>query len=282
MAWKKKDKPEPTDKPIRQVAKEMWLYHKGTIKNRQLSKDLGIPEGTIATWKMKDHWEDDLHEYLESLGPVKPKRKVLPPGTTGPPPMTAANKKDWHKNFGKRAGINGGSKRGNTNATAHGFLSKIFPQDSEIQRLLKEISVKQPIDILWENIIIQYLAILRSQKIMHVKSQDDLKKYLVKQGADFDEYELHTAWDRQAGFLNAQSKAMMTLEGMVNRFEQMMEKGMKNETQRVKIELLRAELNKLNNGGAGEASTQWISALEEVAEKRRSEGGSRRVIVEDA
>jgi len=39
---------------------------------------------------------------------------------------------------------------------------------------------KNPIDILWENITIQYTAIIRAQQLMFVKYQEDTTKELRK------------------------------------------------------------------------------------------------------
>src|SRR5690554_6144621 len=55
----------------------------------------------------------------------------------------------------------------NKNAEKHGFFSKYLPE--ETLNIIQEIKDKDPIDILWDNIQIQYAAIIRSQMIMHVK-----------------------------------------------------------------------------------------------------------------
>ena len=55
---------------------------------------------------------------------------------------------------------------GHQNAIKHGFFARIFPDDEETRALVGEIMEKEPLDILWENIMIQYVAIARAQKIM--------------------------------------------------------------------------------------------------------------------
>src|SRR5690554_4493567 len=57
----------------------------------------------------------------------------------------------------------------NKNAEKHGFFSKYLPE--ETMDIIQEIKEKDPLDILWENIQIQYAAIIRSQKIMYVKDK---------------------------------------------------------------------------------------------------------------
>ncbi|MCG6197881.1 hypothetical protein H1215_11960, partial [Anoxybacillus sp. LAT_38] len=58
----------------------------------------------------------------------------------------------------------GAAPKGNSNAVTHGFFRRIFPDDEETHAVIGEIGVKSPLDILWENIVIQYTAIARAQK----------------------------------------------------------------------------------------------------------------------
>jgi len=153
-----------------------------------------------------------------------------------------------------------GPPLGSQNATKHGFFARIFPDDEETRAIVNEIIEKSPLDILWDQIVIQYTAIARAQKIMFVKDQDDLTKVLKRQketsGMQSDgwekEWELQFAWDKQAGFLKAQSTAMKTLEGLISRYEDMVEKyelkGMLVEGHRLRVEKLRAEVEKIKGG----------------------------------
>lgn len=72
----------------------------------------------------------------------------------------------------------GSVPKGNRNAETYGFFSKIFPP--ETIEIVKDIMVKDPLDILWENIIIQYTAIARSQRIMDVTEKSEMIKKLKK------------------------------------------------------------------------------------------------------
>jgi len=54
---------------------------------------------------------------------------------------------------------------GHQNALKHGFFSKLFPDDGETRAIISEIMEKSPLEILWENIMLQYLQIARAQKI---------------------------------------------------------------------------------------------------------------------
>ncbi|PCN44770.1 hypothetical protein B9C88_08715 [Brevibacillus laterosporus] len=92
--------------------------------------------------------------------------------------------------------------------------------------------------MLWENIMIQYTVIIRAQRIMFVEDKEELikeikkRKYEIvdtstKEKASFkqvvteEEYEFQFSWDRHATFLNAQSRAMATLQSLIKRYEDM-------------------------------------------------------------
>ena len=156
-------------------------------------------------------------------------------------------------------GLSPGAPAGNQHNLQHGFFAKIFPDDEETRTLVGEIMGKDPLDILWENIIIQYAAIARAQKIMFVRDQNDMTKVLKREkrsnGLHSDgreeEYELQYAWDKQASFLKAQSQAMQTLERLIGKYEDLVEKyelkGMVVEAHRLKLDKLRSEIKKIES-----------------------------------
>ncbi len=147
-------------------------------------------------------------------------------------------------------GMSTGPSEGTQNALKHGFFAKIFPDDEETRALVDEIMEKSPLDILWENIMIQYLAIARAQKIMFVKDRDDLTEYLKREketsGLHSDgwekEYELQFAWDKQANFLKAQSAAMKTLDGLITRYEEMIQKGNASKEHQLRLEKMKQDM----------------------------------------
>ncbi len=137
--------------------------------------------------------------------------------------------------------------RGNKNAETHGFFSKHLPE--EAFEIIQEIQKKKPIDLLWENIQIQYAAIIRSQKIMHVKDKEEMIKELKKAkkyngdnaSSSEIEYEFQFAWDRQATYLNAQSRAMSELRNMISKYEELCGSDMVMKEQRARIEKIKTE-----------------------------------------
>jgi len=129
------------------------------------------------------------------------------------------------------------------------FFSKWLPE--ETLEIMGCIAGSNPLDLLWDNIQLQYAAIIRAQKLMHVKDQDDLTKVLKRQkessGVSSDswekEYELQFAWDKHSNFLQAQSRAMKTLESMIRQYDEMLHKNWENATeeQKARIAILKAK-----------------------------------------
>ncbi|HBF9610377.1 TPA: hypothetical protein KO362_003464, partial [Clostridioides difficile] len=139
---------------------------------------------------------------------------------------------------------------GNKNAEKFGFFSKYLPE--EARELIQEISTKDKFDILWEQITIQYAAIIRAQKIMYVKDKEEmikeLKKHESTENGEKIEYEFQFAWDRQASFLNAQSRAMSELRSLIKQYDEMIHKdwNLATEEQKNRVEKLKCEVDNLS------------------------------------
>ena len=74
---------------------------------------------------------------------------------------------------GRSTGAPPEKMKGNQNAKKHGFFSKYIPQETlEIMGMLEE---KSPADLIWDQIMIQYAAIIRAQQIMYVESKNSLR-----------------------------------------------------------------------------------------------------------
>ena len=144
---------------------------------------------------------------------------------------------------GKSTGAPPEKMKGNQNAKKHGFFSRYIPQETlEIMGMLEE---KSPADLIWDQIMIQYAAIIRAQQIMYVESKNEIIKELkkVKNGENFTEkeWEIQFAWDRQANFLNAQSRAMSELRSLIKQFNEL---ATEDDERRLKLELLKAQIDK--------------------------------------
>ncbi|HBG5346455.1 TPA: helix-turn-helix domain-containing protein [Clostridioides difficile] len=145
---------------------------------------------------------------------------------------------------------------GNKNAEKFGFFSKYLPE--ETQDLINEIKNKDKFDILWEQITIQYAAIIRAQKIMYVKDKEEmikeLKKHESTENGEKIEYEFQFAWDRQASFLNAQSRAMSELRSLIKQYDEMIHKdwNLATEEQKTRVEKLKCEVDNLSKDDIGD------------------------------
>lgn len=187
--------------PNRDKAFEIYKESNGNIQNREIAKLLEVSEKTISGWKVKDKWNEKINGVLQTekrSTPLK-RNKGGQPGNknaTGPP--------------------------GNKNAEKFGFFSKYLPE--ETLELMEEITEKNPLDILWEQISIQYAAIIRAQRIMYVKDKNEmikeLKKHETNEFSEKTEYEIQFAWDRQASFLNSQSRAMSELRSLIKQYNE--------------------------------------------------------------
>ena len=212
--------------PNREKALEIYKEHKGNIENRQIAKLLDVPEKTISGWKVKDKWNGVLQTNERST----PKPKGAPKG---------------NKNA-----VDAGAPAENKNAEKHGFFSKWLPE--ETAEIMKSIQKLDPLDILWDNIQLQYTAIIRAQRLMYVKDQQDVTTTKIGEGysetGGSEKWEVQQAWDKHATFLNAQSRAMKTLEGMIKQYDELLHKNWKlaTEEQKQRINKLKVDIAKVN------------------------------------
>ena len=137
---------------------------------------------------------------------------------------------------------------GNKHAEKFGFFSKHLPE--ETLSIIQEMP-EDPLDVLWDQIQIAYAAIIRAQKIMYVRDQNDKTKEMTLDGSEATGYDVQQAWDKQANFLAAQARAQKTLEGMINRYEDLLHKNwdLATEEQRARIEQIKANTDRLKSGG---------------------------------
>lgn len=221
----------------REQAKQDYL--KG-MAYKDLAAKYGVAIGTIKSWKRRYGWErKGMHPKAKKDASINASKRGAPQGS---------------KNArGNRGGS--GAPAGNDHAEKHGFFARIFPDDPETKAIVKSIEIKSPLDILWENIVIQYTAIARAQRIMFVKDRDDMTKVL-KRVRDKDnmqtsererEWEIQHAWDKQATFLQAQSRAIKILEGLIARYEELLPGALQHEEQRLRVEKLKAEVASLGD-----------------------------------
>ncbi|POX34465.1 phage terminase small subunit [Bacillus sp. Ru63] len=230
-------------------------YVKG-MKYKDLAEKYGVSVNTIKSWKQRHGWERKKGAPIEKSVHTK---KGGQPG---------------NKNA---LGNNGGAPQKNQNAVTHGFFSKFLPE--ETLEIMEEIQERSPADMIWDQIQIQYAAIIRAQRIMHVQDKDDLAKELKKakyvyqpqEGEDGNEYfeksiaeeelEIQFAWDRHATFLNAQSRAMGELRSLIKQFDQLAHEV---DERRLKLEQMRLNIEKAKkdiNGDNGNSKENEVAAM---------------------
>ncbi|EGT4050420.1 phage terminase small subunit [Clostridioides difficile] len=197
-------------------------YLKG-LKYKEIAEKHNVSLSTVKSWATR-YWKQKGCNQPKKVATKKRGAPIGNKNATGPP--------------------------GNKNAEKFGFFSKYLPE--ETRELIQEISIKDKFDILWEQITIQYAAIIRAQKIMYVKDKEEMikevKKHESTENGERIEYEFQFAWDRQASFLNAQSRAMSELRSLIKQYDEMIHKdwNLATEEQKNRVEKLKCEVDNLS------------------------------------
>lgn len=198
------------------------LYKQG-MKLVEIASQLNLPEGTVRRWKHSYKWDNERSDKQSERS---------------------------HKKHGGQPGNQNAAGHGaplkNKNAEKFGFFSKYLPE--ETCSIIQEMP-ENPLDILWDQIRIAYAAIIRAQQIMYVRDAKDktIEKIEKKKGNIIGEkWEVQQAWDKQANFLQAQARAQKTLDGMINRYEELLHKNweLATEEQKARINVLRSKIEK--------------------------------------
>lgn len=137
-----------------------------------------------------------------------------------------------------------GAPKKNQNSKKHGFFSKFIPEETlEIMTGLGEFNAS---DLIWDQITIQYAAIIRAQQIMFVNDKNDHEEFVTKEKEDEfgseQTFEHHASWDRHATFMNAQSRAMSELRSLVKQFNELAHD---NDERKLKLQLMQANVDKI-------------------------------------
>ena len=123
------------------------MYQQGA-KLVEIANQLGLPEGTIRSWKNRQKWDCNVANGK--------KRNVAKRKRGGQP--------------GNHNAEGAGAPLKNHNAEKHGLFRKYLPE--ETFSIIAEMPVN-PLDVLWDQIQIAYAAIIRAQQIMYVRDRDD-------------------------------------------------------------------------------------------------------------
>lgn len=196
--------------PNREKAFEIYQENKGNIDLVEIARQLDISAGTVRGWKSKDKWEQKLN------------------GT-------------FQKNTERSKRKKGGQPK-NTNAKKHGLFERFLP--SETLEIVEAIKTKNPIDLLWDQIVLAYAAIIRSQKIMFVENQRDhniIKSGYSKGKTIGEQFAVESAQTKQSNYLNSLSRVQSQLNNMIKQYEKMInEDPLATEEQKARIENIKA------------------------------------------
>lgn len=218
--------------PLRDEAYRIWIESNKKKALKDIAKELDVSDSTVRKWKSEDKWSDET----KRSAPIEKERY------------------DSMKGNKNAKGNSGGPPPNNQNALSHGLFSKIIPE--ETRQLMSELHTSDPSDIIWTNIMIQYSAIIRSQKIMFVRDELDTTEFEKKRKGEWVpddngtpifipneiEKEIQFAWDKQANFMNAQSRAMSTLSNLIKQFVAIADD---QDERRLKLELMSVQISKI-------------------------------------
>lgn len=224
----------------------MYVASGGQMKLKDIATRLEIPDSRVRKWKAEDHWDEKIKKRFDSakgtflLDKGSEKEQPVPKKPGAPKGNQNAKGHGAPKGNKNALGNKGGAPMGNANALTHGLYAKYLP--AETLEIAKNIVAISPLDILWGNISIQYAAIIRAQKVMEVESKDELIKHVKSDGINATTYEFQFAWDRQATFMAAQSKAMTTLNNMIKQYDELCKSELATEGQRLRIEKLKSDM----------------------------------------
>lgn len=217
------------------------------MKYKEISEKYGVTINTVKSWKTRYKWSKDGKKGVHT----KSKKVCIQKG--GQP--------------GNKNAEGHGAPEQNKNAEKHGFFSKYLPE--ETFSIIQEMPT-DPLEVLWDQIQIAYAAIIRAQKIMYVQDRDDktIEKVEDKCGNVIGErWEVQQAWDKQANFLSAQARAQKTLEGMVNRYEDLLHKNwdLATEEQKARIEQMTANAERIRrDSGSGNDEDEGVTIINDA------------------
>jgi uncharacterized protein YjcR len=205
--------------PDQRIEQAKELYEKG-LKLIDISKQLGVPEGTVRRWKCTHKWDSERSDKKSERSERKKGGQPGNKNAVGGPP-------------------------GNKKAEKYGFFSKYLPD--ETKEIFDAIEHADSLDLLWHQIQIAYAAIVRAQRIAYVKDHQDrtINKIGEKDGETVSEerWEVQEAWDKQNNFLKAQARAQAELSRMIKQYDEMLHANweLATEEQKTRIQSMKAK-----------------------------------------
>lgn len=203
-------------------------FEQEDISLKALAEKYGLSPSTVRSRKNRERWQRNATE-------------------NGATRRNATDRRGGQRQNKNAVGNQGGPPPRNQNAMKHGLHSKYLPAD--VLEITQELADSSPVDMLWDSITIQWAAILRAQQIMYVTGKDEMIKEVKKEKASGGkesrsqetEWNFQFSWERYADFMNAQSRAMTTLSGLIKQFVTIADEA---DERRQKLTLIEAQIVK--------------------------------------
>ncbi|NRD80296.1 hypothetical protein HPT25_23525 [Bacillus sp. BRMEA1] len=210
-------------------------YESSDITLNALAEKYDVKIGTLKSRKSREGWSRGSPKKDATKNK---KVATIQKDATSKKPINRGGNPNPVKKFTKR----------NQAAVKHGFFAKFLP--AETLEIMESMNERSTADLIWDQIQIQYAAIIRAQQIMFVRDQDDMTREIKKEKSSMNgeetEYEIQFAWDKHATFLNAQSRAMSELRSLIKQFNELAheddERRLKLEQMQMGIEKTKAEI----------------------------------------
>lgn len=198
------------------------------MKYRDIAEKYSVTLNTVKSWKTRYGWSKDGKKGVHT----KPKKVCTQKGA-----------QPGNKNA---VGHGGTGPPGNKNAEKFGFFSRHLPE--ETMSIIEEMP-KDPLDILWDQILLAYAAIIRAQQIMYVKDKDDITTTKIEERSGDsswgEKWEVQQAWDKQGNFLQAQARAQSELRSLIRQYDELLHKNwdLATEEQKARIASLKDKID---------------------------------------
>lgn len=229
-----------------EIQKE-WETSEITFKD--LAEKHDVKDSTIRSRKNREKWQRNATGN-NATQPATKSKSVATKKDVAKSKSTRAEQKN---RSGNPSPVKKFTER-NSAALKHGLFSRYMPK--ETLEIMGMVAGADPADLIWMQVELQFAAIIRAQQIMFVEDKDDMAKEKSQEGwgdSGADKYEIQFAWDRQAVFMNAQTKAISELRASIKQFMELADSA---DERRYKLELMQQQIEKLKREGNPDTSKE--------------------------
>lgn len=177
------------------------------IQLTDLAAKHGLSVNTVRSRKAREGWERDGSLETTPTAIVKQAAKqAIKERIEVLKPEVVVNIEPIHK----------GEAKNYARPVKNAPWLKYLPED--VVELMKSMEETNPIDILYDQIRMQWAMIIRAQEIMYVADQLDTDRFKTKSSMESDTYEVHTAWDKHGKFMSTMAAAQKELRYLIQQF----------------------------------------------------------------